>query len=178
MDTLDVELRLTNLHCFEEGDSAGSAEPYLWTVFFKIDGDTTVVNDKNALQGTATVVGTPGNHGNLPNHDVDPGENILIPAAIGVFNTRLRPIPLVVPIGDVTEVGGAVGVITVLMEQDNTSNSDVAQGHRRARSSCARRIERVDPDAERRESRGLRGADRGDEGADRWRGGSRDRGAA
>jgi len=130
MDTLDVKLRLTNLHCFEEGDSAGSAEPYLWTVFFKIDGDTTVVNDTNALQGTATVVGTPGNHRNLPNHDVDPGENVPIPAAIGEFNTRLRPIPLVVPIGDVTEVGGAVGVITVLMEQDNTSNSDVAQGHR------------------------------------------------
>jgi hypothetical protein len=49
---------------------------------------------------------------------------------IGEFNTRLRPIPLIVPISDVTEVGGAVGVITVLMEQDNTSNSDVAEGHR------------------------------------------------
>lgn len=130
MDTLDVKLRVANLHCFEEGDSAGSAEPYLWTVFFKIDGDTTVVNETNTLQGTATVVGTPGNHGNLPNHDVDPGENVPIPAVIGEFNTRLRPIPLIVPISDVTEVGGAVGVITVLMEQDNTSNSDVAEGHR------------------------------------------------
>jgi hypothetical protein len=130
MDTLDVKLRLTNLHCFEEGDSVGSAEPFLWTVFFKIDGDTTVVNDRNALQGTATVVGTPGNHRNLPNHDVDPGEDVAIPAVIGEFATRLRPIPLVVPIGETTEVGGAVGVITVLMEQDNTSNSAVAAGHR------------------------------------------------
>ena len=57
-------------------------------------------------------------------------EDVPIPAVIGEFNTRLRPIPLVVPIGDVTEVGGAVGVITVLMEQDNTSNADVAEGHR------------------------------------------------
>lgn len=129
MNTLDVQLRLNNLHCFDEGDGIGSAEPYLWTVFFKIDGDTARVNPGLSLEGTATVLGTPGNHGNLPNHDVDPGENVPIPAVIGQFNTRLRPIPLEQPVGKVTEVGGVMGVITVLMEEDNTKNSAVARGH-------------------------------------------------
>jgi hypothetical protein len=129
MDTLDVNLTLNNLHCYDEGDGIGSAEPYLWTVFFKIDGDTTVVNPGFALQGTATVVGTPGNHGNLPNHDVDPGENVPIPAVIGSFSTQLKPIPLQQPFGDFKAVGGVMGAITVLMEQDNTPGRAVAKGH-------------------------------------------------
>lgn len=129
MNTLDVRLRLNNLHCFDEGDGIGSAEPYLWTVFFKIDGDSVQVNPGLSLQGTATVIGTSGNHGDLPNHDVDAGEDVPIPSALGEFNTRLRPIPLQQPVGGVSEVGGVMGVITVLMEEDNTSSSAVAKGH-------------------------------------------------
>ena len=129
MNQLDVHLKLNNLHCYDEGDGPGSAEPYLWTVFFKIDGDTTVVNTAFTLQGTATVVSTPGNHGDLPNHDVDPGENVVIPAALGDFSTRLKPIPMQQPVGDMKEVGGVMGVITVLMEEDNTPNSAIAKGH-------------------------------------------------
>lgn len=129
MNTLDVNLKLNNLHCYEEGDGIGSAEPYLWTVFFKIDGDSTVVNSSLALQGTATVIVTPGNHGDLPNHDVDPGENVAIPAVLGEFRTLLKPIPLQQPVGDMKEVGGVMGVIAVLMEEDKTPNSAVAKGH-------------------------------------------------
>jgi hypothetical protein len=129
MNTLDVNLRLDNLHCFDEGDGPGSAEPYLWTVFFKIDGDATVVNPSLKLQGTAAVVGTPGNHGNLPNHDVDRGESVPMPAALGEFRTQLKPIPLQQPVGDTREVGGVMGVITVLMEEDNTPNAAIAKGH-------------------------------------------------
>jgi len=129
MNSLDVELRLNNLHCYDEGDGIGSAEPYLWTVFFKIDGDTTIVNSNFTLQGTATVVTTPGNHGDLPNQDVDPGEDNPIPLVLGDFKTRLKPIPLQQPVGNVTAVGGVVGVIAVVMEQDNTPDSAIAKGH-------------------------------------------------
>jgi hypothetical protein len=129
MNTLDVKLSLTNLHCFEEGDGRGSAEPYLWTVFFKIDGDTCSVTPARHLQGTATVVGTPGNHGDLPNHDVDPGEDVPIPAVLGQFTTQLKPIPLQQPVGGVTEIGGMIGMVTVLLEEDKTPNSAIAKGH-------------------------------------------------
>lgn len=129
MDILNVNLKLHNLHCYEEGDGIGSAEPYLWTVFFKIDGDTTVVNRKFELQGTATVIATPGNQGDLPNHDVDAGDTVPIPAVLGEFATQLKPIPLEEPVNDITEVGGVVGLITVLMEEDNTPSTAISKGH-------------------------------------------------
>src|SRR3569832_1137445 len=129
MNKLDVSLKLNNLHCYDEGDEISSTKPKKRTKKNKIDGDTTVVNSSLALQGSATKGGTPGNHGDLPNHDVDPGENVSIPAVIGEFKTQLKPIPLQQPVGDMKEVGGVMGVITVLMEEDNTPNSAIAKGH-------------------------------------------------
>ncbi|HUL65113.1 MAG TPA: hypothetical protein VLW55_10900 [Burkholderiaceae bacterium] len=131
MDKLDVSLTLEDVHCFDEADGPGRAEPYLWTVFFKIDGDTTFVDTRFTLQGTATVVTTRGNHRDLPDHEVGAGETVLIPPALGVFDTTLKPIPLQQAAPDgTTEVGGVVGVVTVLLEQDNTPDSAIAKGHR------------------------------------------------
>ena len=36
--SLDVSLVLDHIQCIDEGDGPGLAEPYLWTLFFKIDG--------------------------------------------------------------------------------------------------------------------------------------------
>src|SRR5690349_9758199 len=33
-------VRLSKLHCVDENDGTGNAEPYLWRVFFKLDGET------------------------------------------------------------------------------------------------------------------------------------------
>jgi len=66
-------------------------------VFFKIDGDTTAIKPVNGilhLQGNATFVGTPGNHGNLGVQEVDAGQTVAIPKAIGHFETTLTPIPI------------------------------------------------------------------------------------
>jgi hypothetical protein len=129
METLDATLTLTSLYCHDEGDGVGSAEPYLWTVFFKIDGDTAVVDATSTLRGAATVVTTPGNRRNLPNRAVDGGESVPIPAVLGEFGTHLKPIPLQQPIGEFTEVGGVMGAIAIVMEQDNTPASAIASGH-------------------------------------------------
>lgn len=129
METLDANITLKSVFCHDEGDGSGSAEPYLWTVFFKIDGDTTVVDDTFALRGTATVIRTPGNRRNLPNRSVDGGESVPIPANLGEFVTRLKPIPLQVPVGETREVGGFMGMIAILLEQDNTPASAIARGH-------------------------------------------------
>ena len=71
-DNLFVRIELDRIHCHDEGDAVGSAEPYLWTVFFMIDGSTVSVSSSLTLDGTATVAFTPGSHGNLgsPGDDV------------------------------------------------------------------------------------------------------------
>lgn len=139
MTDLNVELKLDRIRCHDEGDGPGNAEPYLWTVFFKVDGDTVVVNSDDLgnifLQGPPTVVTTPGNHGNLGTSDVDEGDTINVPAIIGEYRTILKPIPLTVPVLGRTEVGGIIGCIVVLMEEDNTSDSDAARGHERLDSA-------------------------------------------
>lgn len=130
---LNVEFKLDRIHCHDEGDGPGNAEPYLWTVFFKVDGDTLVVNSDGPiapfLQGAPTVIGTPGNHGNLGTTDVDEGDDVGIPAIVGEYRTIMKPIPLTTPILGLSEVGGMIGCILVLMEEDNTSNSAIALGH-------------------------------------------------
>lgn len=133
MNDLNVVLKIDRILCRDEGDGPGNAEPYLWTVFFKADGDTLVVNTDGPsppfLQGAPTVVGTPGNHGNLGTTDVDEGDTVPVPAIIGEYRTILKPIPLTSPLLGTSEVGGMIGCIVVLMEEDETPNSAIALGH-------------------------------------------------
>jgi hypothetical protein len=130
---LKVDIKLDRISCYDEGDGPGNAEPYLWTVFFKADGETLVVNTDGPappfVQGAPTVVGTPGNHGDLNNTDVDAGDTVPIPAIIGEYHTTMKPIPLTTPFGSTTELGGMIGCLVVLMEEDNTDASAIAQGH-------------------------------------------------
>jgi len=127
MEAAKVLLKLNTIHSNDEDDGAGDAEPFLWTAFFKIDGDTVFLNEQAKLQGKATVVGSPGDHGNLLNVDVDAGDSVAIPNAIGQFETLLRPIPLQGLVQ--TGVPGTIGCVAVLLEEDNTSSSAIAQGH-------------------------------------------------
>lgn len=130
--TLKVTFNLDRLICYEEADGWGSAEPYMWTVFFKIDGTTCKLNDGLMLEGSATIFTTPGSHGNLGDSDVDEGDSILIPSAIGIQEMTLTPIPVpdfVKQLGtdDVTAIAGC---IVVLMEEDNVSDDGAEAGHR------------------------------------------------
>lgn len=133
MNNLNIEFKLDRIHCHDEGDGIGNAEPYLWTVFFKVDGDTCVVNTAGSngpfLQGVPTIVTTPGNHGNLGTSDVDEGDDVGVPSIIGEYRTLMKPIPLTAPLFGVKEVGGMIGCIVVLMEEDNTSGDAIARGH-------------------------------------------------
>ncbi len=127
MEPTPVKIKLDKIHCVDEGDFIGSAEPYLWTVFFKIDGDTVHVDSSLTLQGTATVVSTHGNHGNLGVHDVSAGDDVPIPPALGEFSTVLKPIPVDL-LPDRT-LSGVIGCIVVLLEEDETPLHAVQEGH-------------------------------------------------
>lgn len=128
METLNVVLKLNQIICHDEGDGPGSAEPYLWAIFFKIDG-LSVQQNGVSLVGEAEFRFSQGSHENLPNHDVDPGEVIQIPSAVGEWSTLLKPIVIDDFQGNIIEVPGIVGIVAVLMEEDNVTDSGAEAGH-------------------------------------------------
>ena len=149
MFSLQVKFKLNQITCFDEADSLGAAEPYLWTVFFKVDGETAKVTDdgKIHLSGTGIVKATPGSHGNLGTRDVSAGGRIPIPAALGEWESRLIPIPVpdslktFFPNG----IGGIIGVICILMEEDNVTDSGAEAGHRTLNEEVQKKLNAIIP---------------------------------
>jgi hypothetical protein len=128
---LSIRFDIDNLHCFDEGDGWGAAGPNHWTGFFKVDGETVSVSPALNLSGQAVVHTTPGSHGNLGgDNDVDAGDDVAVPSAIGEWQTTLKPIPVPPPFDAIQpDVGGVIGVVCVLMEEDNVSDDGANAGH-------------------------------------------------
>lgn len=127
METLNVVLKLNEIICHDEGDGWGSAEPYLWVIFFKIDG-LSVWQNGIMLGGEADFRFSYGSHNNLPNHHVDAGDIVQIPSNVGEWSTILQPIEIDDFQGNIIEIPGIVGVVTVLMEEDNVTSSGAEAG--------------------------------------------------
>jgi hypothetical protein len=126
---LPTSVKLSSIYCRDEADGIGDAEPYLWSIFFKIDGET-IKHTPNTLSltGDAVFHFGPGSHGNLGTKSVDAGQTVQIPAAVGEWHNQLQPIILTK--GTTTmAVPGIVGVVAVLMEEDNVSDSGAEKGH-------------------------------------------------
>ncbi|MBB5958194.1 hypothetical protein FHS29_004802 [Saccharothrix tamanrassetensis] len=130
---INMTTRLARLHCHDEGDGWGNAAPYLWAVFFKIDGDSYVVQQGAGLIGSPIIVSSNGSHGNLGDTDVDAGDDVAIPEAIGSFSTVLKPIPVndpfiasLLPDGNLP---GITGVVVAAMEEDGWPHSLANDGY-------------------------------------------------
>jgi hypothetical protein len=101
-------------------------QPYLWTTFFKIDGGTITLSKQFQLTGQAAFHFGPGSHGNLATQVFEPGDAIPIPPAIGQWQTELLPIS--VPFFNY-EMPGMIGVVAVLMQENNVSDIGAEAGH-------------------------------------------------
>lgn len=126
---LPVSVRLSSIYCRDEGDGPGDAEPYLWTIFFKIDGQN-IHQNGIALAGDAAFSFGVGSHNNLNNHDVTSGERVAIPAPVGRWETTLTPITISDFSGNNFFMPGIIGVAAILMEEDNVSDSGAEAGHK------------------------------------------------
>jgi hypothetical protein len=114
------------------GPPAG--QPYLWTVFFKIDGDNVSVGPNFQLQGQSTVVGMPGNQGDLVSGDISGDEysvTLTIPAEIATWVTVLRPIQMQgnMPIPVVGALPGIIACAAIINVQADTPANAVSAGH-------------------------------------------------
>lgn len=125
---LPVNVRLSSVYCHDEADGIGNAEPYLWTIFFKIDGET-IKQNGISLTGDAVFHFGPGSHENLRTHAVEDDDSVAIPATLGEWNTKLQPI-IIKDASDHTHlIPGTIGVAAILMEEDNVSDSGAEAGH-------------------------------------------------
>jgi hypothetical protein len=98
--------------------------PYLWTVFFKVDGDTVALAGL-ALKGTASVTGTPGDQGDLGDAPVGQfGGEWQVSASLGSYVTTMNAIAT--PLG---QFPGVVGCVAVLWDWEDTPGDAVAAGH-------------------------------------------------
>jgi len=125
---------------------AGQAKTiYLWSVFFKVDGATVKVNSSLNLQGTATVVGTPGDQGDLPggvSAAYGATEKTPVPSALGDYETNLAPIPVE---GTSFTAGGVMGYVLVLIYQNGTPASAVADGHKALNNAIQQGLDGIIP---------------------------------
>jgi len=150
-----THVRVENIstHLTSTGTSFANPPIYLWSVFFKVDGDKAQVDVKQVsppswnLQGAATVAGTPGDQGDLPggvraSYYVD--EKTVIPAPLGDYVTTLAPFP--VSAGSGFTVGGMiVGWLGILLYQQNTPADVVTAGHQALDGAVLQALNNVIP---------------------------------
>lgn len=147
-NNVKVKFKLDRLCCYDEADGWGDAEPYLWTVFFKIDGTTCRLNDSLMLEGTATIYTTPGSHGNLGDTSVDAGDTVTVPSAIGFHEMTLIPIPvsdIAKSLGGIDDLAAVAGCIAVLMEEDNVTDDGAEAAHQALNAGIENAINAIIP---------------------------------
>ncbi len=120
---LNTTIHLHEIHCHQENDK-GSAEPYLWTVFFHLDINT-VFNVGHRL-----ITHTPQSHSTTKNvylNNISAGDDLPIPEAIGRYNVTLDD-------GGIDAM--LAGVLFILLEEDETDFDAIRAGHRAFAEVC------------------------------------------
>jgi hypothetical protein len=123
-----VAADLQRLTVVTKQDLLDGDEPYLWTVWLKIDGDHFTLSDRR--NGHATIVSTSESHGDLHASNQQPGSTINVPAAVGQFGTVLKTIRGIDPLSSVAHQFTMFGLIVLAWEEDGLTNAAVEAGRR------------------------------------------------
>lgn len=125
MKTLFLKLSLNQLCCHAKPDAWIEGEPYMWNVFFKIDGEGILMNERFRLEGKPIYHFSEGSHGNLNAKGMGAGDKVGIPKEVGEWKASL--IPLTIPIFE-AHLSGLIGVVSVLIEQNYVSSKGAEAG--------------------------------------------------
>lgn len=127
MEGFNVKIKLKSLTCHDKTEKWSKALPYLWTIFFRIDGDSLLIANDFKLVGKGVFKFGEGSHGNLGISRIEKGQTIYIPVKVGEWTTHLTPFHI--PYFE-QKVPSVIGAITVLMEQNNLSLKGAEAGHK------------------------------------------------
>ncbi|MGB3183563.1 MAG: DUF3892 domain-containing protein [Cyclobacteriaceae bacterium] len=125
----DYSAVLETIRCIDEADGIGKGEPYLWTISVRIGGD----DIRQSPDDPFRLIGAPhyyfgaGSHNNIGG-GMDAGDTRNIPGPVGTFGSAICPIELSV-LGNTIQIPGVMGLIVILMEEDNVSDSGAEAGH-------------------------------------------------
>lgn len=141
-----VTFDLAKLTCVDAGEIGGD-EPYMWNVFFTVDGSTVSLRDDLRLAGQAAVTPTPGSHGNLQAGGTGPGQTIEIPDTVGRATVVLDLIRFPSSLSGAMVGGGAgvAGCVSVLLEQDLVAGDAAEAGHRAFNAEVKRALDELIP---------------------------------
>lgn len=128
---LGFEVRLEQFQVWRPDEEAGGDEPYLWVLFFQVDGST--LHPGRPSEVSAAFSSPHGRHGigshrNLGGRSLRRGASVSVPDRLGLHTGRL------VRIGelpeDITRFATLAGVIVVALEEDDSPESAVEAGRR------------------------------------------------
>ena len=122
----DVNLRLISLKRHKKGNGWGTDKPYLWPIYYKIDGEGITLTKEFLLEGAPIFQTTTGSHGNLGVKSMGKKDRIDVPEQIGLWKTTFEPLHIPYFEG---KISGALGVMLILMEQNNVSAQGAEAGH-------------------------------------------------
>lgn len=124
--TLYLRIKLQQLRCHDKPDGWTTGEPYLWNLFFKIDGSCIVLSERFRLEGRPVYHASVGSQGNLSAGQLESGGMVGIPDDVGEWRTQL--VPLTVPYFE-AKLPGVLGLVSVLLEQNFVSKTGAEAGH-------------------------------------------------
>jgi hypothetical protein len=122
-----ISVNLTKLYCHQPAKGWSKGKPYLWTLFFSIDGSTIQLTENFRLSGDAYFHFSEGSHRNLEKETLRSGEVVAIPEKIGHWQTEVQPIK--VPFFNYA-IPGMIGVVVILMMERNVTEAGAEAGHK------------------------------------------------
>jgi len=129
-NNFNLTISLDSLFVFQGDDIHdlfdSDSEPYLWVFMIKIDGEG-LHQQNNQLVGAPTFFLSAGSHGSIGG-SIEHGSRS-IPAAVGRWDTSLKPIPISVAGQQLTEIPGTILCAGVLLEENLTPNSAMEAAH-------------------------------------------------
>ena len=127
LSTLKVNFNLDSVICNSESEG-GRSQPYLWTVFFSVDGPNITIDSTNHLVGIPFFQDQTGDQGNLDVDHVTADNEIPVPPAVGKLLIPRIMEPLKHDQNSST-FAGFIGCIATLLDQDSSLGRDIQEVH-------------------------------------------------